>query len=280
MRFSLILSTINRKIEVKKFLLSVSNQTFKDFEVIIIDQNQDDSIIFILEQFTNLNIKYIKSKKKGLSLSRNIGIRNSLGEILCFPDDDCEYPPELLYNVNNFFINNDYEILTGKTINKKNNEIVAGKRIYYNTKLNALNILGSSTTLFVKKNNDIVFDERFGLGGRFNSEEENDLIFRLLKKGYKGYYNPDINYVFHPPNDLDYCNLKRVSQRSIGLGAFIAKHLFTKEGVIYFMKYNLIRPLVGSFIYFIKFDLCKSKFYFYKFINIWLGFIKYFKVKK
>lgn len=278
MKFSLILCTINRDKEVRDFLLSLNNQTYVDFELIIVDQNMDNRVLNILSDFKQLNIIYLKSKK-GLSKARNIGLQKYSGDVVCFPDDDCIYPRELLENINSFFISTHYDIAMGKTIDKNTKKIVAGKNVTNPQPLKPSHILGSSTTLFIKRNKDIIFDENFGIGGIFNSEEENDLLFRLLKKGYSGYYIPEINYVYHPPSDLNYTNLDRVKERSIGLGAFIAKHLATKEGIVYFCKYNLIRPAFGSLLYMFKLDFTKSKFYFYRFVGIWIGFIKYFRGK-
>lgn len=278
MKFSLILCTVNRTKEVEELLISLTNQSYKNFEVLIVDQNKDNRILKIIEKFSGLAIKYLTSDI-GLSKARNVGLKNSTGDIVCFPDDDCSYPKELLESVNGFFNENKYNILMGKTIDKLTKEIVAGKQNYSPSPLKANNILGSSTTLFIKKDNiEILFDERFGLGAVFNAEEENDLVFRLLKKGVLGYYNPNINYVYHPPSDSNYNDLNRAKERGIGLGAFIAKHLLSSEGVGYFIKYNLTRPLLGAILYFIKLDFVKSKFYFTKLIGIWIGFFKYFKV--
>jgi glycosyltransferase involved in cell wall biosynthesis len=278
MKFSLIICTINRTKEVEKLLTSLMNQSYNNFEIIIVDQNKDDRVLKIIEKFSDLTIRYLTSEI-GLSKARNIGLKSSIGNLVGFPDDDCPYPRKLLENIDNFFLSNNYDILMGKTINKKNNKIVAGKQAYLPSVLKPNNILGSSTTLFIKKDNiEILFDERFGLGAVFNAEEENDLVFRLLKSGISGYYNPDLNFVYHPPSDLDYSNTKRAIQRGIGLGAFIAKHIFTLEGIGYFFKYNLIRPLSGGILYFLKLNFLKSKFYFYKFLGIWKGFYLYFRV--
>jgi len=274
MRFSLILCTVNRSKEVKEFLNSLVSQSYKDFEVILVDQNKDSKVLKIIEEFQILNIKYFQSTL-GLSKSRNKGLKNATGEIVCFPDDDCTYPDILLENINSFFLKNNYGILMGKTIDKDTKKIVAGKINYFPSILNPNNLLGSSTTLFIKNNIKINFDEQFGLGALFNAEEENDLVFILLKSGVLGYYNPDINYVYHPPSDLDYKNLKRVKERSIGLGAFIAKHILSINGMKYFMKYNLVRPLSGSVLYLMKLDFIMSKYYYIRFIGIWTGFFKY-----
>lgn len=280
MRFSLILCTINRTNEVEEFLTSLEKQTFNNFEVIVVDQNKNNEVLNIVKKFElSLNIRHIFNEK-GLSKSRNKGLCYAIGEIVCFPDDDCTYPDSLLENINSFFKENNYKLLMGKTIDPISKNIVAGKNILKSQELNCLNILGSSTTLFIeKKDIDIYFDERFGLGSIFNAEEENELIFRLLKNNYRGFYNPDINYVYHPPSDLDFSDFNRAKARAIGLGAFIAKHLFSKEGIIYFIKYNLFRPIIGSLLYTIKCNPIKSKYYFYRFLGVWIGFFKFLRYK-
>ncbi|MDB1122413.1 glycosyltransferase family 2 protein [Vibrio algarum] len=274
MKFSLILCTVNREIEVKELLDSLVRQTFKHFEVIVVDQNQDDRIKLLLLEYECLNIVYLQSDL-GLSKARNVGLKYYTGDIVCFPDDDCIYPQELLHNVNQYFLLESYDILMGKTIDENSYQIVAGKNITTRQKLSTFYTLGSSTTLFVRRSSDIEFDEQFGLGSIFGAEEENDLVFRLLKRGYTGYYNPSINYVFHPPSDLDFSDLGRVKSRAIGLGAFIAKHLFTAEGAFYFIKFNIIRPLFGCLLFLFLLDLKKSNFYLNRWIGIWKGFIGY-----
>lgn len=278
MKFSLILCTVNREKEVIDFLDSLVEQIYKNFEVIVVDQNYDNRVKNIIEKYTCLNIIYLKSDL-GLSKARNIGLKRAIGDIVCFPDDDCTYPFVLLENVKNFFEKNVYHILMGKTVDFKTGKIVAGSNRLIEQELTTFYTLGSSTTLFIKNNHQIIFDERFGLGSIYASEEENELIFRLLKNGYKGYYNPNINYVYHPPSDLDYKDTKRVKVRSIGLGAFIAKHLFSIEGLLYFLKYNIFRTLLGSLLFFIKLDFVKSKFYFIKLVVILKCFFKYFMNK-
>jgi len=279
MKISLILCTINRVEEVRCFLNSLLKQKYKNFEVIVVDQNPDKRLDNILLKYKDtISITHIQSEK-GLSKSRNVGMKYISGDIVAFPDDDCTYPSELLENIQKFFQENKYNILTGKTIDKETNKIIAGNQVYVHCKLACDKIYGSSTTLFIKLDNidrkQFKFDEDFGVGAKYQSEEENDLIFRLLYQGYKGFYDPDINYVYHPPTDLDFTNIKRVKERTIGLGAFIAKHFFTRYGIKYFIKYNLFRPLLGLILFFFKGDIIRSKFYFYRFIGIWQGFLSY-----
>ncbi len=278
MKFSLILCTINRVKEVQELLQSLSTQTYKNFEVIIVDQNNDNRVQNILINFDSLNIKYIKSKK-GLSVSRNVGLKYASGDIIGFPDDDCTYPPQLIKNITTYFSNTSCDLLLGKTINKNTGEIVAGKPSYLKKELTCFSFYGSSTTLFISlknmEKNIITFDESFGLGAKYNSGEEEDLVFRLLHAGYKGFYNPEINFVYHPPSDLNYQDYKRAEIRSFGLGAFIVKHFFTLCGFTYFLKYSLIQPSVKIIQACWKNNQILCKFHYFRMIGIWKGMITY-----
>ncbi len=85
MKFSLILCTVNREKEVIHFLDSLVEQVYKNFEVLVVDQNNDNRIKFIIEKYTSLRLIYLKSEL-GLSKARNIGLKKAKGDIVCFPE--------------------------------------------------------------------------------------------------------------------------------------------------------------------------------------------------
>jgi glycosyltransferase involved in cell wall biosynthesis len=193
MQFSLILATLNRIQQVDEFLNSLLQQTHTNFEVIMIDQNDDDRLTFLVKKYNkHFLVKHVRSEK-GLSKARNIGLAYVSGDIVAFPDDDCIYPPELLANIKRFFSSNEDVIMMGKSIDKESGVIVAGKSVFGIESLSCYKFLGSSTTMFLyysKMNKeDIYFDEVLGLGARFHSGEEEELMIRLLTKDYKGIYN-------------------------------------------------------------------------------------------
>ncbi len=96
---SIIIPTFNRVNLIEGSLRSVLNQTFQDFEVIIVDDgstDNTDSLINELRKNDN-RIKYIKHKfNKGGSAARNTGIKNALGKYIAFQDSDDEWLPEKL----------------------------------------------------------------------------------------------------------------------------------------------------------------------------------------
>ena len=108
--FSLVLATVDREKEVSCYLESLSAQTFRDIEVIVIDQNTTDFLVPYLESFqsrTGIPVKRVVSKR-GLSHARNVGLREVQGEWVAFPDDDCLYPQHFLHQVKKVIEENPY----------------------------------------------------------------------------------------------------------------------------------------------------------------------------
>ena len=104
MKVSLVMPTINVTTELELFLKSLRTQTYKDFELIVVDQNEGNEAFEIVKDYEEeFKIKYAKSDEKGLSLNRNRGLVLMEGEIVGFPHDDCEYQPDTLEKVVAFF---------------------------------------------------------------------------------------------------------------------------------------------------------------------------------
>ncbi len=77
-------------------LQSVLEQTYKNFEILIIDDATPDKSIEICQQFTDHRIKIIHQENRGLAGARNTGIRHAQGEYLAFLDGDDLWLPEKL----------------------------------------------------------------------------------------------------------------------------------------------------------------------------------------
>jgi glycosyltransferase involved in cell wall biosynthesis len=196
------MATLGRKKEVSLFLHKLTEQTYKNFELIIVDQNDDNRVYDLYLKYKDIiELKYIRSGKKGLSLNRNIGLNNCDGDIIAFPDDDCEYEINTLENVKEFFVNRfGYDFFTCNTKDKNNeNKIFESQK--KNSDISIYNIMctGISFTIFVRAAafKDFRFDEQLGIGAEYGSGEESDLILYLLKNNRRGFYNANM-YIYHP----------------------------------------------------------------------------------
>ena len=86
--FSVIIPTYNQANLLDRCLKSVTQQTFKNYEVIIIDNYSTDNTSKIIKKFGK-KIKYFKFRNRGvIAKSRNLGIKKSKGKWICFLDSD------------------------------------------------------------------------------------------------------------------------------------------------------------------------------------------------
>jgi len=90
-KISCIITTFNRSAFVKKAIESVLAQTYKNFELLVLDNESKDETEEVVKKFKDKRISYIKHKPLGISEARNLGIRKSKGDYIAFLDDDDEW---------------------------------------------------------------------------------------------------------------------------------------------------------------------------------------------
>ena len=97
---SVIMATFNRAALLNRSISSFINQTFKNAELIVVDDGSTDNSFEIVNQYLKLhdNIRYMKHRNRKLSLSKNVGIMASAGRYIAFLDSDDEYQPGYLEN--------------------------------------------------------------------------------------------------------------------------------------------------------------------------------------
>ena len=98
-KVSIIIPTYNRAKLLSRAIKSVLDQTFKDFELIIVDDGSTDNTKGVVEEFQKKDsrIKYIWQENSGAPAKpKNTGIRQARGEYVAFLDDDDEWFPKKL----------------------------------------------------------------------------------------------------------------------------------------------------------------------------------------
>ena len=102
MKFSIIVPIYNRPGEAFELLTSLSNQTYTDFELVLVEDGSNKPCDQEVAHFrTSFSINYIVKENTGRSDSRNIGIAHAKGDYFLFFDSDCILPSCYLENVNN-----------------------------------------------------------------------------------------------------------------------------------------------------------------------------------
>lgn len=112
-KFSLIVPVYNTEKYLEKCLNSIINQTFDDYEVIVVNDGSTDNSEKIIDDFCNkyTNIKKLNKENGGLSDARNKGISVAEGEYLLFIDSDDYIENNLLYNINDIIKEKDYDLI-------------------------------------------------------------------------------------------------------------------------------------------------------------------------
>ncbi|MCJ7647562.1 MAG: glycosyltransferase [Candidatus Lokiarchaeota archaeon] len=148
---SVITPTYNRGEVFKETIQSVLNQTYHNFEYIIVDDGSTDNTKEIVQSFHDKRIKYINQQHVGTPASgRNTGIKNAKGEFIAFLDsDDIWFPQKLEIQLKEFQKNADILIVA-------TNGIIIPLRPYRNYLSIKKNLVVSFRDLIVNKKNPII----------------------------------------------------------------------------------------------------------------------------
>jgi glycosyltransferase involved in cell wall biosynthesis len=96
-RVSVIIPAYNAAEHISGALESIFDQTFRDFEVIVVDDGSTDNTKEVVRAFQGKeNVRYFYQRNGGQSSARNLGVREARGEYLAFLDADDLWMPEFL----------------------------------------------------------------------------------------------------------------------------------------------------------------------------------------
>jgi glycosyltransferase involved in cell wall biosynthesis len=254
MRFSIIIATLNREKEPLMMLDSLLNQTNLDFEVLLIDQNESDIISKHIDSYKDkFSIKHIKTELKGASNARNIGIDNATGEILTFPDDDCEFYDTFLDEINDYFIKENVDGIVTTSKDKYDGKaisILMSSKEQQITKSNLLKtVVEFGIIIKREKLQGLRFDPYMGVGSPIStywSDEGPDFVLRLLEKGLQINYCPQF-YMFHPNPVKEYTvqTAIRSYRYGKGRGYFLKKHNFGLKAILYYLLIYVVGMCKG-----------------------------------
>jgi GT2 family glycosyltransferase len=100
MKSSIVICTKDREEDLRKALRSIATQSILPDEVVVVDSGKDEELVnrLTMEIPPKIRFCYVRSDP-GLTLQRNIGIKNSTGDVLMFIDDDVVLEPEYVESV-------------------------------------------------------------------------------------------------------------------------------------------------------------------------------------
>ena len=257
---SLVLCTYGRTNEVDNFLDSIYRQTKKPTEIIIVDQNEENILHYIIKKWSEkLPIIHKRVNFKGASRSRNFGAKQAVSALIAFPDDDCLYPPRLIENITKLFQQKgEFEtILTAKIEPSEISSRLSKPSLNYSWVTSSLDLFkakAETSNIFARKSKleslPFIFNENIGPGANtpWASNEETDLLIRLLKQGIKIIKLKELSIAHHslqvsPARSLKYGmgRFEVISTHRLGAGIYLI-NLF--QPIVRYLKnpkpYNLV----------------------------------------
>lgn len=136
-KITLILPIFNGEKYISRCIDSVLNQTYKNFELIIINDGSTDKSLNIIKKYAKKDnrIKIINKKNEGVSIARNIGIENSTGDFITFIDADDYLEIEALETMINLASKYKVEIVRTSYVLETNNKFAYEKKLNYSGKI-------------------------------------------------------------------------------------------------------------------------------------------------
>ncbi len=186
---SVIINTYNRPELFKRALLSVINQTYKDYEIIVVDDCSDKPY-----EHTIIDT-YIRHKtNKGLSASRNTGIKVAKGKYIVTLDDDNELHKDYLKSMIPFLEEKPREAVScGRVIRYKNFDDLA------HIKVSPFTAIDWGWLIKREVFDEILYDEDL------RANEDTDFGIQFFKKGFRaGCIQEPLTIAYDTPNSLSF----------------------------------------------------------------------------
>lgn len=204
--FSVIIATYNRENTILRAINSVLNQSFEDFELLIIDDGSTDSTAKLISKIHDERVKYYYKKNEERNIARNYGIDKSKGDYLVFLDSDDEFLSNHLKNIKEYIskiegggvIITNYKICNGMktmeykipTIRKQllieKNPIVMGSICIKKSYL-------SKTIRFIPSKNVVVGEDHY--------------LWLILFSRYNFFYSDSCELIIHENNERSLRNI-------------------------------------------------------------------------
>lgn len=279
MKYSFIVTTLNRPRELGNCIDSLLSQTEKSFEIIIIDQSDNSlSEQMVLEKEKSAScITYKKVMYKALSRARNEALKLVKGDYFALVDDDAVYSPDYLEKCS--MILQEKCIVSGII---KNNSMTEREFMDYSIadegeilSLEKVRRMCPSAGLIFPRTiiKDCgLFDENLGIGAYFGAAEETDMLLRALQNKYFVIHTKQV-VLWHPVSTQT--SYEKVRSYARGGGALVKKHLFFYHNFkLFFGGLKLLfYPIIKMILFFYNRE--KRSYEINRLIGFYEGFTKY-----
>ena len=189
--FSVIIPYYKKRQYIERCIDSVLNQTFRDFEIILVDDGSDDDIARLCNEKYGDRVKLISQENQGVSAARNTGISATIHDYIAFLDADDYWNPYYL-EYNNKVITKEGDIkIIGSNYTRNKEDLNKSGSLQYNLiedyfsgQLLKSTLFFTSATIVSKA----FFNENTGFNSQLKRGEDLDVWFRAVASGGKVLY--------------------------------------------------------------------------------------------
>lgn len=210
---TVIINVYNGERFIKKCLENIINQTYKNLEILVVNDGSTDNTLSICQEIKDKRIRIINQENKGLSLSRNVGIDNAKGEYLFFIDVDDWIDEDTIEYLYKLCKENKAEMSTCRAIEVYKEQLNGKEKIEIENskKENKLKLLNKEEMLkktLISLNNEVVIWNKFIKKDLFNNVRFEDRIvndvvvtYKLVINTNKIAYGEEIKYFYFKNNE-------------------------------------------------------------------------------
>lgn len=277
---------------IQSVIETVNSCNLKSYEIIYVDSNSTDDSVERVKQFKNVKI-FILSNIFNAAIARNVGFKESRGEVLYFIDGDMEISSKFLPLVYNQTEGLKYNFVSGqlKNFNYDQNGKFINNSWQYSEVIFKDKYYSTTGGIFLIKRK--LWLEVGGMDIRFKRGQELELALRLARKGYKILRKSEIianhhtiSYIHHSrmwktlfSGDTSYSNSFLLRKHYLNSAVYfkIAKQYYTLISFLFLLGASLItRNFFILFIYFFVIGLKTIRAKpsgFIKFVELFLFYI-------
>lgn len=244
-KISVVICTYNRIDKLPKCIESFCQVDYNgDWELIVVNNNSTDTTadyLQSLEKTTELPLRVVFEKQKGLASARNCGAKAARFEYIAFTDDDCYPAPDYLNEIRSAVLryNNPAIGFMGGRVDLHNPldfpvTIQTSEEIEHFSATNIIKPgrIHGANFIFTKTALESIhyFDPLFGSGSMFPAEDI-DAMASCIEHGFEGVYDPRIRVAHDHGRRKEEELVKLHADYDLGRGAFLCKHIIYCSGL-------------------------------------------------
>ncbi len=229
---SVVVCTRNRGTAINQTIETLLSNSEPGLEILCVDQSDDDVTANALAEWADPRIEYHRTRTRGLSIARNIGLELARADLVLMTDDDCEVPSDWVARMTREMRAHPElallycDVLVGPC--DENEGFIPGckvQSVVFTDIMRATEGLGIGAGFALRKGPAVKaggFDPCLGAGASFKSGEEHDLSYRLLLHGFSVGCT-DETHVIHHGFRTHAQGKQLVKGYMVGYGAVFAK---------------------------------------------------------